>query len=175
MGAQENQQIQNTTARRSQAGAHDVQACRTPKLSGGPQASEPGTGKTPTLWAVRSSAELGGPARALVSRPGATTTPSASGNGLRHRSSRFLSPDARTPLITICITTVRQDEEVRGDGEAEGLGGLEIDDQLEVHRLLDGQVGGLGTFQDSVHVVGATLERIRQLRPIGHEAPLSGK
>jgi hypothetical protein len=33
-------------------------------------------------------------------------------------------------------------------GEAERLGGLEIDDQLECSRLLDRQIGRLSAFQD---------------------------
>ncbi len=39
---------------------------------------------------------------------------------------------------------------MRRDGEAKGLGGLDVDDQLEVHGLLHGQLGWLGAFQDSV-------------------------
>jgi hypothetical protein len=35
-----------------------------------------------------------------------------------------------------------------GDGEAERLGGLEVDDQLERHRLLHRQIGRLGAFED---------------------------
>jgi hypothetical protein len=38
------------------------------------------------------------------------------------------------------------EEECRGDREAERLGGLEIDDQLEFRGLLDGQVPGLGAL-----------------------------
>src|SRR5712664_394815 len=34
------------------------------------------------------------------------------------------------------------------DGEAERLGGVEIDDQLEPSRLLDRQIGGLGALED---------------------------
>jgi hypothetical protein len=34
------------------------------------------------------------------------------------------------------------------DCQAEGLGGLEIDDQLECCRLLDRQIGGLGAVED---------------------------
>ena len=34
------------------------------------------------------------------------------------------------------------------DREAERLGGLEIDDQLEFGRLLDRQIGGLGALED---------------------------
>src|SRR6266481_4364542 len=39
---------------------------------------------------------------------------------------------------------IRPLQERLGDGRAERLGGLEVDDQLEVRRLLDGQIGGLG-------------------------------
>jgi hypothetical protein len=41
-----------------------------------------------------------------------------------------------------------------GDCEAKGLGGLEVDDQLELHGLLHGQVSGLGPLGDLVHVCG---------------------
>ena len=33
-------------------------------------------------------------------------------------------------------------------GEAERLGGLEVDDQLELGRLLDRQISRLGAFED---------------------------
>ena len=39
-------------------------------------------------------------------------------------------------------------EDRRRDGEAERLGGLEIDDQLEGRWLLDRQIGWLGALQD---------------------------
>jgi hypothetical protein len=46
----------------------------------------------------------------------------------------------------------RLEEEDWGDGQAERLGGLEVNQQLELHRLLDRQIGRLGAFQDFVHV-----------------------
>src|SRR5712692_3896223 len=42
---------------------------------------------------------------------------------------------------------VRLEEERRGDREAERLGGLEIDDELELHRPFHRQVGGLRAFE----------------------------
>ena len=39
-------------------------------------------------------------------------------------------------------------EQVQWYGQPERLGGLEVDDQLDLHRLLDGQIGGAGTFED---------------------------
>jgi hypothetical protein len=49
---------------------------------------------------------------------------------------------------------VRPRQHGRRDREAERLGGLHIDDQLERGRLLDGQVARLGAFEDLVHEVG---------------------
>ena len=50
---------------------------------------------------------------------------------------------------------VRQAEDGSWDRETQGLGGLEVDDQLELGRLLHGQIGRLGAFEDLVHVDGA--------------------
>jgi hypothetical protein len=46
------------------------------------------------------------------------------------------------------------EEERRGNGAAEGLGGLEVDDQLERRGLLHRQVGGQGSF-----IGGSTIGR----------------
>jgi hypothetical protein len=35
------------------------------------------------------------------------------------------------------------------DAKAEGLGGFDVDDELELRRLLDRQVGGLGSFENA--------------------------
>ena len=61
------------------------------------------------------------------------------------------------------------EEERRGDGEAESLSDLEIDDQLERHGLLHGQVPRLGSLEDSVYVVGGTPVQVRETRSIGHQ------
>src|SRR5262249_57858781 len=42
--------------------------------------------------------------------------------------------------------------------EAEGLGGLQVDHQLEPAGLLHGEVTGPGAFQDLVHVDGRATE-----------------
>lgn len=41
--------------------------------------------------------------------------------------------------------------------ETERFGSLEVDAQLEFGRLLDGQVGGFGTLEDLVDVLGGDL------------------
>ena len=43
-------------------------------------------------------------------------------------------------------------EENRGDGKVERLGCLEINDQLEFRRLLHRQIGGLGSFENLIHI-----------------------
>src|SRR5437763_599070 len=61
------------------------------------------------------------------------------------------------------------EEDGWGNGEAEGLGCLEVDDQLELHRLLHRQVGGFRPLEDAIHVVGGAAEEVRQVRSIGHQ------
>ena len=58
-------------------------------------------------------------------------------------------------LISLC-------DEERRHFETKRLGGLEIDHQLELRRLLDGQVGGLGALEDLVHVGGGCAGRDRE-------------
>ncbi len=39
-----------------------------------------------------------------------------------------------------------------GDREPQRLGGFEVDHQLELARVLDREVGGLGALEDPVHL-----------------------
>src|SRR5712692_5833517 len=64
---------------------------------------------------------------------------------------------------------VRPPQQRRRDRQAEGLGGLAVDDQLELRRLLDGQVGGLSAAQDLVHIGGGAPPQIAETRPIADE------
>src|ERR1700704_2084954 len=56
------------------------------------------------------------------------------------------------------------------DRQAERLCGLEVDDEIELRRLLDGQVGGLGALQDSVNVDCSTSFHLGNIYSVGHEA-----
>src|SRR5215813_14055002 len=65
---------------------------------------------------------------------------------------------------------IRLEEEHRGDCQSEGLGGLEVEDQLKLHWLLNGQVGRLGPLQDLVHIGGRAAEEVRQAWSIAYQA-----
>ena len=59
---------------------------------------------------------------------------------------------------------VRSRQHVRRNRQADLLGGFEIDDELELRRLLHGQVGGLGAFQNLVHVSGGAPVQVGDVR-----------
>ena len=59
------------------------------------------------------------------------------------------------------------EEERRGEGEPERLGGLEIDDQFEPGGAFDGQVGRFRAPQEAVDVGGHAPRQVVQVRPIG--------
>src|SRR5262249_50684997 len=49
------------------------------------------------------------------------------------------------------------------------LGSLQVDDEFECGRLLNGQICGLGTFQDLVDVGGGTAEIFNIVGAVAHE------
>jgi hypothetical protein len=49
---------------------------------------------------------------------------------------------------------IRPRQQRRRDREAEGLGGLEADDELDPCGLFHGKIGWSGTFEDSMDVDG---------------------
>src|SRR5438128_815872 len=65
-----------------------------------------------------------------------------------------------TPLLDHLI---RLEEERRGDGEAQSLGGLEVNDQLKPHGLLHRQVAGLGPLENLVHIGRRTAPAIQRV------------
>src|SRR3989442_15540208 len=69
----------------------------------------------------------------------------------RRRAAR---PPAKTPARKeTCAGSslddlVGPDQQRLGNRQAERPGGLEVDDQLELGRLLDGEIGRLGAFEN---------------------------
>src|SRR6266851_562655 len=61
-------------------------------------------------------------------------------------------------------------EERRRNGETDGLRGLEVDDQLELGRLHDGQVGRLLALEHPARVDAGLPIGIEQARSVAHQA-----
>jgi hypothetical protein len=65
---------------------------------------------------------------------------------------------------------IRSRKHVRRDCEADLLGRFQIDDELELGWLLDGEVSGLGSFQYLIDVSRGTPELFPEVGGIGHES-----
>jgi len=64
---------------------------------------------------------------------------------------------------------IRPLQERRRDREAEGPGGLEVDHQLELRRLLDGEVGRLGALENLIDVNRRALPGAIDVWSVAHE------
>src|SRR6266436_252331 len=64
---------------------------------------------------------------------------------------------------------IRPPQQRRWDRQAEGLRGLEVDDQLELRRLLDWEVGRLGSLENAVDIRGSASRKILAVATVGHE------
>ena len=69
---------------------------------------------------------------------------------------------------------VRLEEDRRGNRDPEHFGRLEVDNQLELRRLLDWQVARFGTFQDLIDKDSSTPEHLENIWGIGNEASRLG-
>src|SRR6266849_2717513 len=66
---------------------------------------------------------------------------------------------------------VRKDEQVWRQRQAEGLGRLEVDDELKLRGLLHRQLPGLGALQDLVDVRGDALIDVCKHRAVRQQPP----
>jgi hypothetical protein len=64
---------------------------------------------------------------------------------------------------------LRPHEHYRRNRKTNLLRGLEIDYQLELRWLLHGQIAGLCSLKDFVHVVCDAPVDVREVRPVVHE------
>ena len=69
---------------------------------------------------------------------------------------------------------VGEQEDRSWDGQAELAGGLQVDDEVELDRLLDRQVAGLGALQDAVDIVGGAGKVVRHIGSVRYQAALIG-
>src|SRR5215472_2391101 len=67
------------------------------------------------------------------------------------RQAEPASPRRETPAGSLDYLVRLKKDRLR-DRQAKGLGRLEVDDQLELGRLFEGQVAWPGTLEDSVHL-----------------------
>src|SRR5262245_36048297 len=65
---------------------------------------------------------------------------------------------------------VRSQQQCLWDRQAQRLGGLEVDHQLELRRLFNRQVGWLGPLENLVHVGGGAPEEIRVISTVTNES-----
>ena len=59
--------------------------------------------------------------------------------------------------------------------QAEGLGGLEVDDQLEARSLLDGEIGWLRPAEESIHVQRGLSVQRREIGRVTHQPTIPDK
>src|SRR5215471_13915060 len=65
---------------------------------------------------------------------------------------------------------IRPRQHVGRNRKADLLCGLEVDDQLELGRLLHRQIGGLSSLENFVNVIRDAAVAVREFRPVGHES-----
>src|SRR5215472_1506448 len=80
-----------------------------------------------------------------------------------------------TPAASLLDHLIRPQEERLRDRQSEGLGGLEVDDELELGGLLYREVAGLRPLQNLVHVCRSAPIDVSPKWSIGHEAALIDK
>src|SRR3989442_437360 len=81
----------------------------------------------------------------------------------------------RWSSIGLLNDLIRPHQERLRNRQAEGLGGLEVDDQIELRGLFDRKIGGLGTFEDFVQIDRGGPHIAREIWAIGHERSSRGK
>jgi hypothetical protein len=59
--------------------------------------------------------------------------------------------------------------------EAEGLGSLEIDDQLEFGGAFNRQISRFCTPQYTINIYSGSAKRVAPVDPVGHKSAIGGK
>src|SRR5262249_29874357 len=83
---------------------------------------------------------------------------------------RNVSSSAATFMgVALLDYLVCSQQQQRRNRQAEGLRGLEIDDQFDFRRLFDGQIGWLRALEDLVHVGGGESETVTKTWTVRHK------
>src|SRR5215510_14767947 len=82
--------------------------------------------------------------------------------------------DVRIRKLDLLDNFVSACEQSWRDRKSKRLGDLDVNNQLGLSRLLDGEVGGLGPLQDLVHEGGKPPVEEDDARPVRHRPPASG-
>src|SRR5260370_1239112 len=109
-----------------------------------------------------------GLAAAAIDEPGPIVRSRLASSRLRKEELRAQTPLTPPPFSWI-DHLIRPLQQRRRDRQAEGLRGLEVDDQLELRGLLDREVGGLGAPENLVDVASGTSPHLGNIYSIGHE------
>ena len=65
--------------------------------------------------------------------------------------------------------SVRPHQHIRRNRQADLLGRFQIDDELKLRRLLHGEIGGLGAFQNLVHISSGAPVQVEEAHAVGHK------
>src|SRR5580692_2821452 len=119
--------------------------------------------------------------RAIAVYASQPLSPAATQHSLPSGRYSLLGPDShrldRTSFVLAHLFDhlVSAREQRRRDGKAERLGSLQVYHELDFHRLLDRQVGGLFAPEDPTGIVSDLTVRIRQAASIAHQPASRGK
>src|SRR5262245_26120128 len=94
-------------------------------------------------------------------------------NRIQDRAIMYFSLDRKSAIekLSLLDDPIRLREHLRRNRQADLLGRLEIDDQLELRRLLDRNIARLGTFQNLVHIRGSAPAQVGNVHAVKHEPP----
>src|SRR5204862_5127017 len=146
---------------------------------------EPGLLSTMNCWANCSDSDCAiSRARMSIAWPAAKPTTRRTGcaGQVCAPARRVIAGDTATPaarrwnmrrFILLLYHLVGAGQHGGREGEAERPGGLLVDDELELGRLLDRQLCRLGALQDACDVGRRAAVHVGEVRAVGHQAAVA--